>query len=265
MAGVDRFLHQMLASPARLSLHSFRFISIPAFSSNFSRRKTAMSATSFASLIQTAPRIILGSSSSSRRQLMDEVATEHGFSYEVITADIDEKAIRLSDPRELVMKLAHAKADAIIQKLQLVSSASAISSSTSPAQQLTGYLITCDQVVTHEGRILEKPENADEAREFISGYGRSPASTVGSTICTDLATGRRSERLDVATIHFSPIPVATAEALIEEGECMWCAGGLMVEHPLVQPHVTGMEGGIDAVMGLSKDTVVQVLTELMTS
>lgn len=220
------------------------------------------SSPTFAQLVQAAPRIILGSSSWGRRKLMDEVATEHGFSYQIVTADIDEKAIRLSDPQELVMKLAHAKADAIIEKLK---TGAADGIETSLDQALTGYLLTCDQVVTHEGRILEKPHNAEECREFISGYGRSPASTVGSTVCTDLATGKRCEGLDIATIHFSPIPASTAEALIEEGECMWCAGGLMVEHPLVQPHVTRMEGGIDAVMGLSKDTVVRLLTEMMTN
>ena len=30
------------------------------------------------------------------------------------------------------------------------------------------------QVVTHEGRILEKPESEEEARSFLRGYGRTP-------------------------------------------------------------------------------------------
>ena len=65
------------------------------------RHTTIMSSSSsFSDLVQTrAPRIILGSSSSSRRQLMDELATEHSFTYDVITADIDEKAIRYPDPQ----------------------------------------------------------------------------------------------------------------------------------------------------------------------
>ena len=153
------------------------------------------------------------------------------------------------------MKLAHAKADAIIEKLR--------SSSSSSSSQLTGLLLTCDQVVTHENRILEKPVDAQEAREFIAGYGRGPASTVGSTVCTDLATGLRSEGIDIATIHFSNIPEATAEVLIEEGDVMWCAGGLMIEHPLVQPYIVKMDGGEDSIMGLCKDRVVQLLTEAL--
>ena len=65
--------------------------------------------------------------------IMDELAKEHGFSYEVCTADIDEKAIRESDPKHLVIRLAHAKAEAIRAKLLL-------------AGTITGLLLTCDQV-----------------------------------------------------------------------------------------------------------------------
>lgn len=178
---------------------------------------------------------------------MDELAEEHKFSYEVVTADIDEKAIREPKPEDLVIKLAHAKADAIIAKLQ--------ANGSTP----TGFLITCDQVVTHEGRILEKPNDAEEARRFIDGYGRAPASTVGSTVCTNLSNSTRYQQIDIAEIHFNHIPSGTAEILIKEGDVMWCAGGLMVEHPLVQPHVTKMIGGIDSVMGLSKQTTVDLL------
>ena len=82
-------------------------------------------------------------------------------------------------------------------------------------------------------------------------------------MCTDLATGLRSEGIDIATIHFSNIPEATAEVLIEEGDVMWCAGGLMIEHPLVQPYIVKMDGGEDSIMGLCKDRVVQLLTEAL--
>lgn len=50
-------------------------------------------------------RIILGSASRTRQAILKEM----GYSFEVHTADIDEKAIRKSSPEELVMALAHAK------------------------------------------------------------------------------------------------------------------------------------------------------------
>jgi septum formation protein len=62
-------------------------------------------------------------------------------------------------------------------------------------------------------------------------------------------------------IHFAPIPQASVDALVAEGDMMWCAGGLMVEHALVQPHVTRMVGSLDSVMGLCKETVERLLCE----
>ncbi len=206
--------------------------------------------------LQRKPRLILGSASKSRRGIMDELAARYKFSYDVVTADIDEKAIRKPKPSELVVALAHAKARAIIDKLQTQHSS---------AQQLSGYLITCDQVVVHEDTILEKPEDEAEARRFISGYARSPASTVGSIVCTDLSTGKTVEGVDVATIHMDPLPQSAVDELIREGEVFWCAGGLMIEHQLVTPHITRIDGTEDSVMGLSARLLCELLVKAASS
>ncbi|BAS83094.1 Os03g0229600 [Oryza sativa Japonica Group] len=50
-------------------------------------------------------RLILGSSSASRRQILAEM----GYSFTLLSADIDEKEIRKEKPEELVVALAHAK------------------------------------------------------------------------------------------------------------------------------------------------------------
>lgn len=132
---------------------------------------------------------------------------------QVMTADIDEKAIRLPCPEQLVTTLAHAKADAILTRLRAAGGAE-VAEQPPPAQgegqqeeqqqgqqgegqQSAALLITCDQVVVHEGRILEKPESLEEARAMIEGYRAAPASTVGAVVCTDLLTGRRQEELEV--------------------------------------------------------------------
>lgn len=92
---------------------------------------------------------------------MDQICKDYSFSYEVIKADIDEKAIRHDQPRELVLALAHAKADAIIQQLQQQQQEQAAAAG-QPGSSI-GLLITCDQVAVHEGQIREKPEDTAEA------------------------------------------------------------------------------------------------------
>ena len=181
---------------------------------------------------------------------MDELATTHSFRYEVCTADIDEKAIRHDSPWQLVQALANAKAAAITEKIRRTQPEWLSESS---------ILITCDQVVVHEDQIREKPHSREEAEEFIAGYARSPASTVGSVLCTNLGTGERHEAIEICTIHMKPLPKDAVEVLLDQGDIMHCAGGLMVEHPLVTPYITEMEGTQDAVMGLGKQTVMELI------
>jgi septum formation protein len=195
-----------------------------------------------------AKKILLGSGSSTRKAIVNEM----GFEFEVVKADIDERAIgdRSSDigVEDLVLLLANAKADAILERLS--------------DEQKTKVLLTADQVVTYRGKVLEKPLNENEAREFIVGYGTAPCRTVGSCVLTDPKTGIRVMGVDVATIHFDPIPEDSITKLIEEGEVYYCAGGLMVEHKLVRPHITKMEGTEESVMGLSPDLLAKLWDEL---
>ncbi|GIL47156.1 hypothetical protein Vafri_4027 [Volvox africanus] len=202
-----------------------------------------------AAFFRSKPRIILGSSSIARKQIMDELAVEHRFTYEVKTADINEKAIRDPSPDKLVSLLARAKKDAIIQKMK------------DEGEEMRGFLITCDQVVAHEDRILEKPCSIDEVHEYIEGYSRSPASTVGAVLVTDLLSGREVEEVERAFVHMKPVPPEVQDKLIAEGTVFYCAGGLMIEHPLMEPHIERMDGSICSVMGLPKHVVLRLMVE----
>jgi predicted house-cleaning NTP pyrophosphatase (Maf/HAM1 superfamily) len=89
-------------------------------------------------------------------EIFQELADQYGFSFDVEMAELDERGIgdRKGCPSELVLKLAHAKADSLTLRL------------TAKAEPRTEHLlITCDQVVvSREGKILEKPMNAEEVR-----------------------------------------------------------------------------------------------------
>lgn len=76
---------------------------------------------------------------------------------------------------------------------------------------------------------------------------------------TNISNGRVFEAVDTAKIHFSEIPDRVVEDLIKEGAVFRCAGGLMIEHALVEPLITSIEGSKDSVMGLSKKLVLKGL------
>jgi septum formation protein len=193
--------------------------------------------------------LILGSNSATRKLILNQ----NGFRFNVVKADIDERAIGNRDSAEkvedLVTLLANAKADAILTKLNSL--------------EINNHvLLTSDQVVTHKNKILEKPLDEDEARTFISSYSNSFCTTVGSICLTDLRSLKRVNGVDRATIHFGTIPEEIIDNIINEGEYIHCAGGLMVEHPLLQPYITKIDGTVDSLMGLSCPLLYKLFTEL---
>jgi septum formation protein len=90
----------------------------------------------------------------------------------------------------------------------------------------------------------------------------NPCSTVGSIRVTDVATGASASSVDVCTIHVKEISEEAMDFLINEGEVMWCAGGLMVEHEKVRPFVTKIDGSEDGVMGMDKEVCARLLREV---
>ncbi|XP_040998855.1 7-methyl-GTP pyrophosphatase isoform X4 [Juglans microcarpa x Juglans regia] len=194
-------------------------------------------------------QIILGSSSIARRTILAEM----GYEFTIMTADIDEKCIRKDKPEDLVMALAEAKAEAILQR--------PIGDYIKDAEPT--LLITCDQVVVYEGVVREKPSSKEEARQYLKDYSGSHAATVGSVLVTNLKTGFRKGEWDRVEIYFHEIPDEIIEKLIEEGIVLNVAGGLIIEHPLILPFVKQVVGTTDSVMGLPKALTEKLLREAL--
>ena len=131
-----------------------------------------------------------------RLQVMKEICAENNCTYTCKPAKIDEKAIRDPDASVLTLKLAHAKADAIIERMRKAN------------EPMDGILITCDQVVTFRGEIREKPDDEAQCRAFLSDYSNSPdpVNTIASVVVTHLATGKREGEVDICKLFFKEIP-----------------------------------------------------------
>jgi septum formation protein len=89
-------------------------------------------------------QIILASGSKQRKIMMDAL----GISYIVIPADIDEKVIRDENLELRAEKIARAKAEKV-------------------AEDNEGIIISADTFSACDGKVLEKPQSLDEAREML--------------------------------------------------------------------------------------------------
>lgn len=215
--------------------------------------------------------LILGSGSFTRKLILKEM----GVNYHLLVRSIDERNIgdrEKDDPRSLVLTLAKAKADHLVSEMQAGRTDNDLPSAPAANTKLGGWVVlTADQVVTHEGAILEKPLDIDEARSFVSRYANSAPRTVGACVLTHVPSGVQVSGVDSATIVFRPTIAekdangnnSLLERLLEDGApVLKCAGGLMVEHAFVREHLERIEGTEDSVMGLSKELVARLLKEL---
>lgn len=170
---------------------------------------------------------------------------EMGLEFEVMSADIDEKAIRRSDPKELVMALAKAKAEALKTRIS------------EPA-----ILITSDQVAVCEGSIREKPETEREAIEFLESYKDYPVETVTAVAVTNLATGKQLGEVDVAKVFFHHFLEKEIDELIAGGQVFHLAGGFDIDGEPWESHVKSIEGARDSIIGLPKDITTRLIREV---
>ncbi|GMI48445.1 hypothetical protein TrCOL_g6648 [Triparma columacea] len=214
---------------------------------------------------------ILGSTSSTRAMILSSL----DIPYTVKVKEIDERSIgkdirqrgTKEDARELVAMLARAKRDAL---------APIILSDLSSSENEGGVLLaTGDQVVTHEDMgILEKPLTISEASQFMEGYRRVPkVTTVGSFLLTHYPSGIEVCEVFEASVLFHQdllkkdeeerlggMRKGLLEELVESGApVLKCAGGLMVENEIVKNFIKEVQGGEDAVLGLSRKAVLECM------
>jgi septum formation protein len=210
--------------------------------------------------------LILGSASFTRKLILREM----GINFAIIVRPIDEGALgsRETDtPEELVRTLSHAKMDHLVSEIEAGRCNDDLPARTEDGKQ-DWIILTADQVVTCNGKILEKPVDVHQAKQFVAQYGRYPCSTVGNVVLTHWPSRISVSGLHVATIHFSPtLTEAAASRLVDDllkdnAPVLSCAGGLMVEHPLTRQYIDRMEGSEDSVMGLDKQTVANLLDQL---
>lgn len=209
--------------------------------------------------------LLLGSASFTREQILSEM----NVPYIKLVRPIDERVIgdRNGDPKELVMTLANAKMDHLLDEIHNEKCVEELQSAERDENECRDWIVlTADQVVTHGGKILEKPESVEEAHTFVRGYADgTPVSTHGACVIVHLPSGLRTSGVDTASVYFGPTIAESNlvdRLLQEDAPILGCAGGLMIEHSLVREHVVKIDGTEDSIMGLSKDLVERLLIEL---
>ena len=187
-------------------------------------------------------KLILGSSSKYRKAILEKA----GYTFDVMSPDVEEKAIETSDPYERPLILARAKSDALIAKV------------TEPA-----IIITSDSVVVCEGQLIEKPVSEKEARQFLKWYSDGKAPEVACALVVhNTETNKRYEGVDITKVYFKPFTEEMIEDFVREGEPLTRAGGFGIQHPIMKPFIDKIKGTEESIVGMPLHLLEKLLKDI---
>ena len=195
--------------------------------------------------------MILASQSPRRRQLLAEL----GYKLTILPADIDESPLPQESPIELVGRLAREKAEA-----------SRARAAAEKVADVDGLLVAADTIVWHEGVVLGKPADAEDARRMLTELsGKTHHVSTGCCVMAlDGEGGAVETRTFVETcdVEFWPLTAAQVDPYVATGEPMDKAGAYGIQGVGGRMLVRKIDGDFYNVVGLPIARVVRELHAL---
>lgn len=157
-----------------------------------------------------------------------------GFAPEVIVSGVDEDAVEVATPHELVAVLAQAKGEAVAAR---------------PAAA-DALVLACDSVLDVDGVAEGKPRDIDEARRRLQARRNRGAVLRTGHHLVDVRTGRRASGVAATEVIFGDYDDDELEAYLATGEPLAVAGSFTLDGRS-GPFVERIVGDHSNVIGLS--------------
>jgi septum formation protein len=186
------------------------------------------------------PRIILGSGSPRRRDLLRQV----GIPFDVVRPEVDEERFSHGDPSVLAKAIADAKARAVLE-----------SSGSSDR-----WILSADTVVAAGGHILGKPRDRDHAAAMIRLLaGRAHSVVTGLAI---VVPGRNDPVITAAetTVSFAAVSESELGWYLDTEDWRDVAGAYRIQGHAAR-YIDWMSGSYSNVVGLPIHLVYSILYE----
>eukprot|EP00796_Vickermania_ingenoplastis_P013310 gene13310-9147_t len=201
--------------------------------------------------------LVVGTSSLSRQPIIERTYAGQ-FEVVFLSPEVDEKAIRSPDALQLTRRIAEAKMESVLHKIdkdeELVKKLQA-----SPVSMV----VTFDQVVVWGNEIREKPFDNREAKKFLLDYSNSTVSTVMTTVVSNFHTRKQSYRQNTTRTYYNEISHRKINNVIERGRTLSAAGGFVVEDPDLQTCMVKIDPGtMEEVQGFCVRAVTELLAEI---
>jgi len=188
-------------------------------------------------------KLILASASPRRAEILREA----GIAFEIRAAHVDE-SIRVGEPaRQMVSRLAEAKARAAITPVN--------------AAKEDCIVIGADTTVELDGEIFGKPRDAAHAREMLASLGGRTHQVLTGVFLLRLPDGDAYSAVESTSVTFTHLERGEIEAYVASGEPFDKAGGYAIQGRAGR-YIPKIEGCYFNVVGLPLARLYALLREL---
>jgi septum formation protein len=183
-------------------------------------------------------KIILASASANRRTVMGAL----GIKFEAIAADIDEKAIRDENLAVRAEKIARAKAEKIMREYP------------------EAIIISGDSFGAADGKVFEKPENLDEARQMLRDESGSQGNLYTAFCYIDQQNKIDYSTTVVTSYKLRKFSEEEIDGYVKKFPVLTWSGALFAGHEFGAGMVNQINGSLNAfVYGFPTELVVEYL------
>lgn len=186
------------------------------------------------------PAVYLASTSPRRRELLTQI----GVDFSVLNIDIDERMARQESPEHYVRRIALAKAVAGWNMLRV---------------DWRPVLAADTAVVLETGQVLGKPENPQQAREYLLQLSATSHQVMSAVAI--VWQQRHWVVLQTNEVHFKSLTEAEINWYLATGEGADKAGGYAVQG-LAAMFIKSIKGSYSGVMGLPLFETSQLLQQV---
>jgi septum formation protein len=181
--------------------------------------------------------LILASGSPRRRELLSRA----GYAFTVIPPTVDECAVvpKLLRPNAYAESLAYFKARSVAENRR------------------DARVLGADTIVTLDGDILGKPDDADHARQMLSRLSRNRHAVITGVALLGPGHGRVLAS-QTTWVCMRPMSDAEIDAYIDSGEWQGKAGAYAIQET-ADRFVTRLEGSFSNVVGLPMELIAKLL------
>ncbi len=180
-------------------------------------------------------KVVLASRSPQRRELLGRL----GLQFDFVVPEVEE--VRRGEPADAVLESARRKAAAADARGALV--------------------IGCDTEVVVDGRMLGKPGDEAEARQFLGALSGRVHEVLSGLVLLGPEPERIREGVGRTSVRFRALGEEAVNRYIASGEWRERAGGYAIQG-LGSTLVGGMEGDLSNVIGLPLALLLELAPEL---